>query len=477
MIKKNDIINNLVIEDYAFNAGGIAKPVFEGEEKGFVIFVSGAVPGDVVNAKITKKKKNYAEAVAIEIIKDSPARINPRCKYFGFCGGCKQQYLSYEKQLVYKQKHIIEALEKIGGLSGFEVLPIIPSESEFYYRNKMEFSFTRKRWLMPGEKEADENLSNIFGLGLHVPRYFDKVIDIAECFLQSEISNRILNFSREFFKKHNVSIYSNKDNEGLLRNLVIRQAYNTNGLMVNLVTSGEDTIIANFAAELIKAFPEVTTVLNNINTRRAMVAQGEYEKVLYGEGVIYDTIGGLKFRISANSFFQTNTHQAEALYRTALEFAGFTGGEIVYDMYSGAGAITLFVSRYVKKIYGFEAVPSAVADANINKELNGCANAEFITADLYKSFLPFVAEKNIPAPDVIILDPPRSGLHPVTVSDVLSLKPAKIVYVSCNPATQANDIKQLVADGYSLIKVRPVDMFPQTYHIENVALLVRTKLY
>lgn len=473
MIKKNEIVNNLLIEDYAFNAGGIAKPVFEGEERGFVIFIAGAVPGDIVNARITKKKKNYAEAVAVEIVKASADRINPRCTYFGFCGGCKQQYLSYERQIEYKQKHVADALEKIGGLSGYELLPIIPSENLFFYRNKMEFSFTRKRWLMPGEKEADENLSNIFGLGLHVPRFFDKVIDIEECFLQSEISNRILNFSRDYFKKHNVSIYSNKDEEGLLRNLVIRQAYNTNGLMVNLVTSREDEVVNQYAADLLKAFPEITTILNNVNSRRAMVAQGEYEKVLYGEGVIYDTIGGLKFRISANSFFQTNTLQAENLYKTALEFAAFKGDEIVYDMYSGAGTIALYVSGHVKKIYGFEAVQPAVADANINKELNGCSHAEFITADLYKSFLPVIEEKQIEKPDVIILDPPRSGLHPVTVSDVLQIKPQKIVYVSCNPATQANDIKQFVGDGYDLIKVRPVDMFPQTYHIENVALLVR----
>ncbi len=474
MIKKGEILNNIIVEDFAFNAGGIAKPVFEGEEKGFVIFISGAIPGDVVDIKVTKKKKNYAEATAVNIVTPSPDRIAPVCKFFGFCGGCKQQFLSYEKQAEYKQKQVVESLEKIGGLTGFEILPIIPSDNQYYYRNKMEFSFSRKRWLMPGENDGEENVNNLFGLGLHVPRFFDKVIDIDECFLQSQLSNRILNFSRTFFKSRDIDIYSNKDDSGLLRNLVIRQAYNTNGLMINIVTFRDDEVINEYCKALLQEFPEVTTVINNVNTRRAMVAQGDYEKTLHGEGVIYDKIGGYKFRISANSFFQTNTLQAEKLYKTALDFAGFKGDEVVYDMYSGAGTIALYISKHVKIVYGFESVEAAVKDAHTNKELNSTGNVEYFIADLYKTFLPLVEEKQIEKPDVIILDPPRSGLHPVTVTDVLQLKPQKIVYVSCNPTTQANDIKLLCAGGYALVKVQSVDMFPQTYHIENVALLVKT---
>lgn len=336
----------------------------------------------------------------------------------------------------------------------------------------MEFSFSEKRWLTKDEISKEGILDKDFSLGLHIPKIYDKVLDVDECFLQSEVSNKILNFTRDFFKKRNTSIYSTKTHTGFLRNLVIKQASLTNDLMVNLVTSEEnDDLVIEYCDELRKKIPQVTTVINNINKKFAAVAVGDYEKVIYGSGFIYDEIGKHKFRISANSFFQTNTLQAEKLYQTALDFAELKGNEIVYDLYSGAGTITIFISDKAKKVYAFEAVESAMADAKVNADLNNILNVKFFAADLYKSFLPIVDKYNIPKPDVMIIDPPRSGMHSTTVDDVIKLSPNKIVYVSCNPATQVRDIKLMVEAGYKLIKIKPVDMFPHTFHIENIALL------
>jgi 23S rRNA (uracil1939-C5)-methyltransferase len=340
----------------------------------------------------------------------------------------------------------------------------------------MEFSFSDKRWLTKNEIGADEIVDKDFALGLHIPRIFDKVLDIDECFLQSDLSNKILNFTRKFFKEKNTSIYSTKTHKGYLRNLVIRQSQNTDDLMVNLVTSREDDELMNeYTNELLKVVPQITTVINNINKKKASVAIGDYEKVYCGTSFIHDKIGNNKFRVSANSFFQTNTLQAENLYKTALEFAELKGDEIIYDLYSGAGTIAIYVSGKAEKVYGFESVKSALKDADKNAKINSVENVEFIEEDLYKSLLPIVDKKKIPNPDVIIIDPPRSGMHKTTVDDTMQLNPAKIVYVSCNPATQARDIKLMVGAGYKLIKMKPVDMFPHTYHIENVALLYNSK--
>ena len=338
----------------------------------------------------------------------------------------------------------------------------------------MEFSFSDKRWLTKSEIDSQKDLDRDFALGLHIPRIFDKVLDIDECFLQSEISNKILNFTRDFFKQRNTTIYSTRTHVGYLRNLVIKQSFHTNDLMVNLVTSEEnDELVNEYCSELLKEIPQVTTVINNINKKFAAVAIGDYEKVIYGSGFIYDEIGKYKFRVSANSFFQTNTTQAAKLYQTALNYAELTGNEIVYDLYSGAGTITIFISDKAKKVYAFESVESSIEDAKVNAELNEISNVKFFAADLYKSFLPIVNKYNIPKPDVMIIDPPRSGMHPTTVDDVIKLSPQKIVYVSCNPATQVRDIKLMVEAGYKLIKTRPVDMFPHTFHIENVTILMK----
>src|SRR3989339_298886 len=503
-MKKGDLLE-LDIEGYAFEGKGISRIGREsGDEKNFVVFVQNSYPGDKVKAKLIKIKKSFAEAKTTEIIFPSSERVEARCKYFGTCGGCKQQDLSYEAQIKYKQQQVEEIFKKLGGFSdlsadktgkaGFEMLSIIPSKNTFFYRNKMEFSFSDKRWLTEDEISKEKTDMN-FALGLHVPNIYDKVLDIDICYLQSELSYRILNFTRNFFKERNIQPYSTVTHSGFLRNLVIRQAYHTKDLMVNIVTANEDSaLIKSYANELIKSFPEITTIVNNINEKKSSVAVGDYENLLYGEGFITDMIGEYTFQISANSFFQTNTLQAENLYKTALDFAELKGDEIVYDLYSGAGTIAIYISKKVKEVYAFEAVESAIEDAKINAELNEVRNVQFFNADLYKSFLPVIEEHlpaglsadkagkagKIPKPSLIILDPPRSGLHKNTVEDVIKINPEKIVYVSCNPATQARDIKLFSEAGlptgkagYKLIKMRPVDMFPHTFHIENVALLVK----
>jgi len=478
-LKKGDLIE-LDIVRYAYEGKGIAKvnksvivPGTETtDEENYVVFVDGSFPGDKVSARLLKIKNSYAESKVVEIIKSSEHRIKARCKYFGLCGGCKQQDIDYNVQVKYKQQHVEELFNKMGGFKELTVEDIIPSGRIFYYRNKMEFSFALRRWLTKDELNIENIEDKEFALGLHIPGIYDKVLRIDECFLQSEESNRILNFTSEFFKSRNTPIYTIKTHEGYLRNLVIKQAHHTPDLMVNLVTSFEvEELMAEYTAALLESVPEVTTVINNINLKKSATAVGDYEKVFHGTGFIYDTIGSYKFRISANSFFQTNTTQAELLYNTALEYAELKGDEIVYDLYSGAGTITLYVSSFAKKVYAFESVESAVADAKENAVFNNVRNVKFITADLYKSVLPVIKKHAIPDPDVMIIDPPRSGMHPTTVEDVLSLRPKRIVYVSCNPATQVRDIKLLTAAGYKLNKVRPVDMFPHTYHIENVAQL------
>ena len=474
-MKKGDLLE-LEIEGYAFEGKGISKIKREnGEEKNFVVFVQNSYPGDKVKAKLVKIKKNFSEAITVELISLSPERVEAKCKYFGTCGGCKQQDLSYDSQIKYKQQQVKEIFKNIGGFSKLpDMRPIIPAKNIFFYRNKMEFSFSDKRWLTEDEIALEEKVDKNFALGLHVPNVFDKVLDIDICHLQSELSYKILNFTRDFFKERNAKAYSTKTHKGFLRNLVIRQSYHTKDLMVNIVTAYEDdSLIRSYSNLLLKQFPEITTIVNNINEKKASVAVGDYEKIFHGDGFITDMIGEYTFRISANSFFQTNTLQAENLYKTALDFAELKGDEIVYDLYTGAGTIAIYISKKVKEVYAFESVESAIEDAKTNAELNDIHNVHFFNADLYKSFIHLIDEKAIPKPSLIILDPPRSGLHKNTVEDVIKINPEKIVYVSCNPATQARDLKLFAEDGYKLIKMRPVDMFPHTFHIENVVLLYR----
>lgn len=476
-MKKGELVE-LNIEKYAFEGKGIAKVLLddnaESTDKKFVVFVNHSYPGEKVKARIVKKKNFYAEAKIEEIISPSPLRTKPLCKYFGTCGGCKQQDMIYDSQVKYKQEQVFETFERLGGFAGLNVDPILKSENVFHYRNKMDFSFAVKRWLVESEIDNPEIIDRNFALGLHIPNMFDKVLDVTECFIQPAIGNDILNFTRDFFKSRNVPIYSTKTHTGFLRNLVIRFSFHTNDLMVNLVTSSEDEkLISDYSSELLKRVPAVTTIVNNINLKKASIALGDYEKTFHGAGFIYDLIGDYKFRISANSFFQTNTLQAENLYKKTLEFCGLMGDETVYDLFCGAGTISIFVSGKANSVFGFESVASAISDAETNCQINKIENVHFFRADLYNSILPLIREEGLPLPDVIITDPPRSGMHQRTVNDIIELNPKKIVYVSCNPATQVRDMVLLTASGYRLVIMQPVDMFPHTYHIENIVLLER----
>jgi len=460
---------------------------FEGKAvarlEGFVVFVEGAVPGDIVNARIVRKKKQFAEARVVEVLQHSPHRVSPRCKHFGVCGGCKWQHVDYTSQLQWKQQHVLESFQHIGGFEQPDVLPIIGADEIYFYRNKMEFSFSDLQWLPDGPAADPQSeihnphsairipQSEIF-LGLHVPQRYDKLLDLEECFLQSEVSTKILHFTREFARRENLPVYSSKTDSGYLRFLVIRQSRRTDELMVNFVTfEDRPELVREYAAELSSAIPGITTVVNTINSRKAQIAYGEKENVVTGKGVIHEMLGNRQFSISAGSFFQTNTRQAERLYEVARTFAGFRKGDTVFDLYSGTGTIALFVADAVSHVVGIESVESAVRDAERNARLNGVENCSFVMGDL-KEKLTRESEwmKSYPRPDVLIIDPPRSGMHPDVVDAIVKLGVPRIVYVSCNPATQARDAKMLCSSRYTLRKLQPVDMFPHTYHIENVAL-------
>jgi 23S rRNA (uracil1939-C5)-methyltransferase len=475
-LRRDDEVT-LEISGSAFEGKCIAK-----HDK-LVVFVEGAVPGDVAKVKILKSKKNFAEAKVIEVITPSAHRVQPRCRYFGVCGGCKWQHVDYAAQLEFKQQQVKDAFEHLGGFSDFEMLPIIGSENIFFYRGKMEYTFADKQWLTtPPEKSSSQSetesaspLPSSVYLGLHVPARFDKVLDLEECFLQSEVSNRILNFTRQFARDKKLSIYDSRTESGYLRFLVIRESKHTDEVMVNLVTfEHKPELMREYAAALKSAVPEATTIVNTINYKKAQIAFGQEEHVYLGDGVIHERLGAHHFDISASSFFQTNVLQAERLYQVAKDFADFKPSDVVYDLYCGTGSISIFISGAVKQVVGIESVESAIEDAKRNSERNNTANCSFILGDLKDRLTKDIEwMSSHPQPDVMVIDPPRSGMHPKVVEEILNIAPERIVYVSCNPATQARDVKALCESKYRLVKMQPVDMFPHTYHIENVVLLRR----
>jgi 23S rRNA (uracil1939-C5)-methyltransferase len=447
-----------------------------------VVFVENAVPGDSALVRLTRIRSNYAEARAFRIERPSAMRVEPRCKYFGTCGGCKWQQLDYSAQLRFKQEQVLDCFKRIGGFSAPEILPIIGADNKFYYRGKMEYSFAEKEWLTgpPGEYRDGAQAGTAPGtgifLGLHVPRRYDKVLDIDECYLQSQTSNRILNFTRMFARQKGLDVYDPDRESGYLRFLVIRESKRTREIMVNLVTYADDEKkISAYTENLLRECPEVTTVVNTINSRKAQVAYGESEKTWHGSGYIREILGGKTFIVSAGSFFQTNTAQAEKLYGAAKELCALRSDDVVYDLYSGTGSIAIFISDAVREVVGIESAESAVEDARKNAQANGIVNCRFLAGDL-KDMLTKDREwiSSLDLPRVIIVDPPRTGLHPKVTEEILALAPEKIVYISCNPATQARDVKLLCGEKYRLIRLQPVDMFPHTYHIENIALLHRT---
>jgi len=458
------------IEALAFGGHGIS------HVNDMVVFIPGAIPGQKVRAIIVKKKKNYREARINEILQQSPLFVEPRCSHFGACGGCALQHLDYQEQLKAKQSQVVETLEHIGSLSGFLVESILPSPDVFFYRNKMEFSFSRYRWLTKEEIEsgADLNRQGLF-IGLHAKGFFDKIVDIHDCQLLHPVANEILDTVREFATRSQLPVYSTRDHTGFWRFLVIRKSKHTEDLMVNLVLSRYDEEIADhYKALMMERFPQITSLLYSVTASKASVAYSEKEYVLAGHKTILEKLGDYTFEISGNSFFQTNTRGAERLYDAVVEYADFHGDETVYDLYSGAGTISIYISKLVNKVIGFEAVTSAVQDAHRNAQRNDISNCEFVAGDL-RDVLSDTTRitSQYGKPDVMIIDPPRGGMHPKTVQAILKLKPERIVHVSCNPATLARDLNVLCEQDYRLIKVRPVDMFPHTAHIEVVAQLVR----
>lgn len=466
MLTRGDEIR-LTIDDAAFEGKTVSRV------DGFVVFVDGAVPGDVVTARVMKVKKFFAEAKVVGIVEPSKLRVTPRCQYFGICGGCKWQHVDYNAQLQFKHQHVVDAFERIGGFSSVNILPIIGARDIYFYRNKMEFSFSRQQWITDILKPQTSDLQTF--LGLHVPQRYDKVLDIEECHLQSPLSNQILNFTRSFAMEEGLPVYSSDSDEGYWRFLVIRQSKRTNEVMVNLVTFDDrPEVMKRYARQLVNSIPAITTVVNTINSKKAQIAFGEVERIYHGDGIIHEKIGNHRFVISASSFFQTNTDQAERLYTVARDFAELSKSDVVWDLYSGTGTIAIFISDAAKEVVGIESAESAVKDAEKNARLNGVENCSFVLGDLKERLINDTNwMKSHRRPDVLIIDPPRSGMHPKVVGEIFALAPARIVYVSCNPTTQARDLKMLCAAQYRLVQLQPVDMFPHTYHVENVALLDR----
>jgi 23S rRNA (uracil1939-C5)-methyltransferase len=448
----------LQIEKLAFGGAGVARV------ENYVIFVKNTLPGDLALVRIGKRKKNYAEAKLLEIKKPSQKRISAPCSWFEWCGGCTWQNLSYENQLVYKREIVADSVKHIADIRT-AVLPVIPSAEPFHYRNKMEFSFSDRRWLLPEELENKEIL-NDYALGLHVPGAFDKILNIDNCMLQNDISNAILKAVSAYVKKESLKPYGIRSHEGFMRFLVIRSSKYSGKIMVNLVTASENIQrLKPLAKHLMEKFPQIESIVNNINTKAAQIAVGEKEILLAGKAFIQERLKNFIFNISANSFFQTNTAQAETLYEIALQYAQIEKKDIVWDLYSGTGSISLFLAEKAKEVLGFEYVESSVKDAQKNAENHHIFNTKFIHGDLL-----YRLREAEPKPHIILTDPPRAGMHEKVVEYLNELRVQKIVYISCNPATLARDIA-LLSPVYEVKLIQPIDMFPQTYHIETVVKL------
>jgi 23S rRNA (uracil1939-C5)-methyltransferase len=436
-----------------------------------VIFSKYTAPGDIADLKVLKSKKQFIEAALDRIISPSPFRTTPACQHFGTCGGCLLQHLQYPTQLEFKSQQVIDALERIGHLTFPSPLPILGSEASYRYRNKMDYSFSNKRWLLPSE--IDQVSAHEPGLGFHISGRYDKVLDIAECHLQAEPGNAIRNLVRTLALKHGWSFYDLKEQKGFLRNLIIRNTIK--GEFMVILQVGDDqpedrTLLLNALAE---EFPQITSLLYIINPKKNETFQDLEVHTFKGLPYIEEEMEGLRFRIGPKTFYQTNPSQAYRLYAAVRDLAGLKGDELVYDLYTGAGTIALFMARYAKEVVGVEYVPQAIEDAKINASLNGLTNTRFFAGDMKKLLTSsFIEEQG--KPDVIITDPPRAGMDEAVVMRLLETLPSKIIYVSCNPATQARDIA-LMNEQYSITAVLPVDQFPQTAHVESiVSLTLRT---
>ncbi|RIV43282.1 23S rRNA (uracil(1939)-C(5))-methyltransferase RlmD [Flagellimonas pelagia] len=461
---KRQTFENVTVVD----AGAKGKSVGKAPD-GRVIFLSNAVPGDIVDVMTTKKRSAYFEGVATHFHVLSDKRTQPECQHFGVCGGCKWQNMAYEHQLHFKQNEVVNNLKRIGHLELPEINPILGSKKQYFYRNKMEFSFSNSRWLTESEINSEKDIDDRKALGFHIPGMWDKILDIKKCHLQQDPSNAIRLETKRFASENGLSFFDPRKQEGLLRTMMIRTA--STGEIMLLIQFFEDKkeqreLLLNHLAQ---TFPEITSLLYVINSKQNDTIYDQEVICFLGRDHIFEQMEGLQFKINAKSFYQTNSEQAFELYKVTRDFAGLTGDELVYDLYTGTGTIAQFVSKKAKKVIGVESVPEAIEDAKANAQHNNISNVEFFVGDMKSVFNEqFIAQHG--QPDVIITDPPRDGMHKNVVEQLLQVAPPKIVYVSCNSATQARDLA-LMKEFYEVTKVQPVDMFPQTHHVENVVLL------
>ena len=447
--KRGDLLE-LAIDDLAFGGEGV------GRADGYVVFVRGGLPGDRLRVRLTESRSRFGRAVIEEVLTPSPDRVEAPCPYFGRCGGCRLQHLAYPAQLKFKEKQVSDCLTRIGGLGTFELRPIVPAPSPYGYRNKMEYTVAG-----PGPH-----------VGLHEAERYDVVLDIEGCLLQSETMNTLLDELRRQVRERALSVWDPRSGRGLLRFVALREGQRTGEAMVNVVGSAADVETLVPVAEALRArVPATTSVVLNVNDTKSSVATGSEEHLLLGRDHITERLGDVTFRVSAASFFQTNTAQAERLFALVAAACELTGDETVLDLYSGTGAISLLLAGRARKVYGIELAPAAVADAVRNAEANGITNCTFLSGEV-RHVLPALAADGV-RPSVVVADPPRAGFHPKALGALAALAPARIVYVSCNPSTLARDVADLVRQGYRLEWVQPVDMFPQTPHIEAVARLTR----
>lgn len=461
-MREQKILSALSVFDIAEEGKGVARA------DDMVVFIEKAIPGDVVDAAIYKKKKKFAEAKIAQLIQPSSDRVEPFCSHFGVCGGCKWQHMNYATQLKYKQKSVLDALQRIAGLDVSIAEEILPSAQDRYYRNKLEYTFSNKRWLTDADGEIEDE-KDLNALGFHVPLRFDKILAIEHCYLQADPSNEIRNSIADFAKENEISFYDLRAHEGVLRNLIIRTS-STGELMVIVVFAYPEEGQVNLVMDFVKAqFPQITSLLYIINQKRNDTIFDQEVLLYSGRAFIYEEMEGLKFRIGPKSFYQTNSLQAYELYKIARDFADLKGDELVYDLYTGTGTIANFVAKKAKKVVGVEYVPDAIEDAKINSQINEIENTVFYAGDM-KDVLnnDFINQNG--KPDIVITDPPRAGMHPDVVERLMELEADKIVYVSCNAATQARDLIRL-KEKYDLVRIKPVDMFPHTQHVENVVLL------
>ena len=469
--KLDIIIPDVVIESVAAEGKSLSHVHLDGddpESEGRILFVEFAVPGDVVDVRLIRKKKSFLEGRIIRIKTPSAQRLAPFCEHFGICGGCRWQPLPYDIQLKAKQRQVYDQLTRIGHLQVPPFNPIIGSEKTILYRNKLEYSASDKRWILPGEDPEALSDDEKKGLGFHVGKFFDKVLDIDRCYLQKEPSNSLRLFIKDYALRNGLTFYNIRENHGVLRNMFVRTT--DDGQVMLIVCFGEDSpSIAPLLDAIRGRFPEITSLYYVINTK-ANDSISDQECILHsGEPAIYEKMEGLRFRIGPKSFYQTNTGQALQLYRKTLEFAGLDGTQTVYDLYTGTGTIAQFVSSRAAKVIGIEYVPEAIEDARANAEGNGITNCEFYAGDM-KDILTDGFIQAHGHPDVMIVDPPRTGMHPDVVETIMRALPPRIVYVSCNPATQARDIA-MMSGKYRITAVQPVDMFPHTQHVENICKL------